>query len=387
MAQRAAESPVRHAGRAGPALSVSKPAATAGDAAALIAQIRCWAQELGFQQIGITDTNIQHHAEHLQSWLKKSHHGDMAWMAQHAALRADPTQLHPGTLRVISARMDYLPERNDIIARTQENGRAYIARYTLGRDYHKLIRKRLAELARRIENSVSSTDLPQQHRAFVDSAPVLERGFAQKAGLGWIGKNTMLINSSAGSYFFLGEIYTTLELPVDAAQETAHCGSCTACLDLCPTKAFVAPYQLDARRCISYLTIEQRGSIAEELRPLIGNRIFGCDDCQAVCPWNKFAQRTEEEAFLPRHGLDQATLLELFLWSEDDYLQHTEGSALRRIGYQGWLRNLAVALGNADTTPAIIKALHARMEQPSDLVREHVAWALAQHTEKQSVCN
>ena len=339
-------------------------------------QIQYWARELGFQQVGISDIDVTEHAAHLQHWLEKKYHGDMAWMQQHAALRAHPEQLQPGTLRVISVRMDYLPDDDkNLIAKIRNDGSAYIARYTLGRDYHKLMRKRLAQLAQKIE-----AHMPHHHRAFVDSAPVLERAFAQKSGLGWIGKNTMLINSTAGSYFFLGEILTDLPLPVTAPQDTQHCGTCTACLDLCPTQAFIAPYQLDARRCISYLTIENKNSIPEAFRSQIGNRIFGCDDCQAVCPWNKFAQRTEQEDFLPRHGLDNAQLVELFLWSEEEYLQKTEGSALRRIGYEGWLRNVAVALGNADSTTDIIAALESRRNIPSVLVREHVAWALTQHT-------
>jgi epoxyqueuosine reductase len=341
----------------------------------LLEQIRLWARELGFQQIGVSDIDVTEHAAHLQHWLDNQYHADMDWMAQHARLRAHPEQLHPGTLRIISVRMDYLPhEEKDLIAKIAPDGNAYIARYALGRDYHKLMRKRLAQLAQKIE-----THTLHKHRAFVDSAPVLERAFAQKSGLGWIGKNTMLINSTAGSYFFLGEILTDLPLPVTASQDTQHCGTCTACLDLCPTQAFVAPHQLDARRCISYLTIENKNSIPEAFRTKIGNRIFGCDDCQAVCPWNKFAQRTEQEDFLPRHALDNAQLVELFLWSEEEYLQKTEGSALRRIGHEGWLRNIAVALGNADSTPDIIAALEQRRHCPSELVREHVEWALEQH--------
>lgn len=343
-----------------------------------------WATELGFQQIGISDIDVNQHASHLQQWLDKGYHGDMAWMQTHAHLRAHPDQLHSGTLRVISVRMDYLPtDDKNLLAKITADGSAYIARYTLGRDYHKLMRKRLAQLADKIERHAHhiDPDSNNRYRAFVDSAPVLERAFAEKSGLGWIGKNTMLINSSAGSYFFLGEILTTLPLTMTTAQESQHCGTCTACMDLCPTNAFVAPYQLDARRCISYLTIENRGSIPEELRPLIGNRIFGCDDCQAVCPWNKFAQHTRQDDFLPRHGLDNAQLVELFLWTEDEYLHHTEGSALRRIGYVCWLRNIAVALGNADSTPAIIAALQSRCDFPSALVQEHVAWALLQHAQ------
>lgn len=342
-------------------------------------KIRSWARELGFQQVGITDSETGLHAGRLQQWLDNRYHGDMQWMLRYADLRKNPEKLHAGSLRVISVRMDYLPDADkNLLAKVNANGDAYIARYTLGRDYHKLMRKRLAELARRINASLAESETPHQ-RAFVDSAPILERAFAEKAGLGWIGKNTMLINATAGSYFFLGEILTDIPLPVDLPQETAHCGSCTACLDLCPTRALVAPYQLDARRCISYLTIENKGDIPQDLRPLLGNRIFGCDDCQAVCPWNKFAQLTSEPDFLPRHGLDDAQLVALFLWDEATWLQKTEGAALRRIGYTGWQRNIAVALGNAETRPDIIEALQQRMTAPSMMVREHVAWALSQH--------
>lgn len=343
--------------------------------AELLTQLQQWARELGFQQVGVSDIDVGKHAQYLQRWLQNGYHADMHWMQQHAALREHPEQLHAGALRVISVRMDYLSDQDsNLIAKVNADGGAYIARYALGRDYHKWMRKRLALLAQKIETQAAHT-----HRAVVDSAPVLERAFAQKSGLGWIGKNTMLINSQAGSYFFLGEILTDLPLPLTAPQETTHCGTCTACLDLCPTQAFVAPQQLDASRCISYLTIELRGSIPLDLRSKIGNRIFGCDDCQAVCPWNKFAQRTEQEVFQPKHHLDDAQLTALFAWSEEEYLEKTAGSALRRIGYEGWLRNIAVALGNAHTTSEIIFALNSRREHESVLVREHVAWALAQH--------
>lgn len=343
--------------------------------AELLTQLQQWARELGFQQVGVSDIDVGRHAQYLQRWLQNGYHADMHWMQQHAALREHPEQLHAGALRVISVRMDYLSDQDShLITKVNAEGGAYIARYALGRDYHKWMRKRLALLAQKIETQAAHT-----HRAVVDSAPVLERAFAQKSGLGWIGKNTMLINSQAGSYFFLGEILTDLPLPLTAPQETAHCGTCTACLDLCPTQAFVAPQQLDASRCISYLTIELRGSIPLELRSKIGNRIFGCDDCQAVCPWNKFAQRTEQEVFQPKHHLDDAQLTALFAWSEEEYLEKTAGSALRRIGYEGWLRNIAVALGNARTTSEIIFSLNSRREHESALVREHVAWALAQH--------
>jgi epoxyqueuosine reductase len=271
--------------------------------------------------------------------------------------------------------MDYLAQDTQPLEVLASPDKAYISRYTLGRDYHKLIRKRLAQLAKRIEEQAGGG----HYRAFVDSAPVLERAVAERAGLGWIGKNTLLINADAGSWFFLGEIYTDLPLPVDAPLNSKHCGTCTACLELCPTDAFKGPFELDARKCISYLTIEHKGSIDPALRPLMGNRIFGCDDCQLVCPWNKFAQATGEGDFKPRHELADAQLAALFLWDENTFLAKTEGSAIRRIGYERWLRNLAVALGNAPTSEAVISALQTRREFPSELVREHVAWALQRH--------
>ncbi len=338
--------------------------------------IKQWAAELGFQQAGITDVALDEHEQRLNQWLEAGYHGDMDYMERHGSKRSRPQELIEGTRRVISLRMDYLTaapdqQRHALNARDQ----AYISRYTLGRDYHKLVRKRLTQLAQRIEEQVTGYN----YRAFVDSAPVLERALAKSAGLGWIGKNTMLINPKAGSYFFLGEIYTDLPLPIDPPFAKNHCGSCSACLDVCPTQAFVGPHVLDARRCISYLTIELKGSIPEELRPLMGNRVFGCDDCQLICPWNRFAQVTDESDFIPRHGFDSAQLARLFLWEEEEFLRQTEGSAIRRTGYQGWLRNLAVGLGNAPTSETVINALRQRQAHPSELVREHVAWALSQH--------
>ncbi len=296
-------------------------------------------------------------------------------MASHGSKRSRPEELIPGTCRVISLRMDYLTPDTQPLEILADSSKAYISRYTLGRDYHKLIRKRLATLAKRIEAETGSG----QYRAFVDSAPVLERAIAERAGLGWIAKNTMLINSDAGSWFFLGEIYTDLPLSPTQPQENKHCGTCTTCLEICPTDAFIGPFQLDARRCISYLTIEHKGSIDESLRPLMGNRIFGCDDCQLLCPWNKFAQPTEQGDFQPRHKLDNAQLIDLFLWDETTYLANTEGSALRRIGFERWLRNLAIALGNAEYSEPVLNALYSRKDYPSDLVQEHVEWALQQH--------
>ena len=344
------------------------------DFTTLTAQIKTWGRELGFQQVGITDIEVSEASSHLQRWLANNYHGDMGWMAQHAELRSNPAHLVPGTLRVISVRMDYLPADTQTVEVLQNPQQAYVSRYALGRDYHKLIRKRLQQLADQIQSVAG----PFGYRAFVDSAPVLERALAEKAGLGWIGKNTMLINKRAGSWFFLGELFTDLPLLVDEKAEF-HCGTCTSCLEVCPTQAFVGPNVLDARRCISYLTIELRGSIPLELRPLIGNRVFGCDDCQLCCPWNKFASPTHERDFSPRHRLDQARLVQLFSWSEAEFLHYTEGSAIRRIGYECWLRNLAVALGNAPSSPEILDALEKRATHASPLVAEHVAWALEQH--------
>ena len=342
---------------------------------ALLQQIQQWAAELGFQQVGITDVDLGEHEAYLQKWLDAGYHGSMDYMARHGSKRSRPQELVPGTSRVLSLRMDYLPDATqaeEVLASTQKG---YISRYTLGRDYHKLIRKRLSQLAKRIEQTAGGGE----YRAFVDSAPVLERAIAEQAGLGWIAKNTMLINADAGSWFFLGEIYTDLPLPVDTASTKKHCGTCTACLDICPTNAFTGPFELDARKCISYLTIEHHGSIDPDLRPLMGNRIFGCDDCQLCCPWNKFAQATDEGDFQPRHGLADAELVELLLWDEKTFLARTEGSAIRRIGYERWLRNVAVALGNAKRSEAVVDALLQRRTYPSPLVREHVDWALEQH--------
>jgi epoxyqueuosine reductase len=341
----------------------------------LAEQIRSLGQELGFQQVGISNAHIGEHEGRLHAWLDAGYQGEMEWMASHGSKRTHPDELVPGTCRVISVRMDYLPADTSMAKRLKQSEHAYISRYALGRDYHKLMRRRLQHLAERIQALIG----PFGYRAFVDSAPVMERALATRAGLGWIGKNTMLIHPRAGSYFFLGELFTDLPLPVDAAQETEHCGSCTACLDTCPTGAFVGAHVLDARRCISYLTIELKGPIPLELRPLMGNRVFGCDDCQMVCPWNKFAKPTAETDFNPRHQLDQATLASLFLWDEATFLSHTEGSAIRRIGHERWLRNLAVGLGNATTSIPVVEALKARREHPSELVREHVIWALQRH--------
>lgn len=341
----------------------------------LASDIKAWGKALGFQQTSITDIDLTHYEPRLQEWLAQGFHGEMDYMSRHGNKRSRPEALIPGTVRIISVRLDYLPPDTQCLRVLGNPEKAYVSRYALGRDYHKLMRKRLQTLATKIQNHATNMG----YRAFTDSAPVMEKALAEKAGLGWIGKHTNLINSKAGSWFFLGEIFTDLPLPIDTPQEKSHCGSCTACIDVCPTKAIVAPYQLDARRCISYLTIELRGSIPLELRPLIGNRIYGCDDCQLFCPWNKFAKPTQEKDFHPRHQLDDAELITLFAWEESEFLQKTEGSAIRRIGYECWLRNIAVALGNAPTTPDIVSALQSRQEHSSELVREHVAWALSQH--------
>jgi len=337
-------------------------------------QLDIWASELGFSALGVTDIDLGEHEQYLDRWLAAGYQGEMNYMHRHGSKRSRPGELVPGTIRVISLRMDYLPAdtaAEDILA---DRDKAYISRYTLGRDYHKLIRKRLATLAKRLQTQAGGG----QYRAFVDSAPVLERALAEKAGLGWIAKNTMLISENAGSWFFLGEIYTDLPLATDSGQTQKHCGSCRACLDICPTAAFAGPFQLDARRCISYLTIEYRGSIPAELRPLVGNRVFGCDDCQLVCPFNKFTTHTEEPGFQPRHQLADSELVDLFLWDEATFLGKTEGSAIRRIGHECWLRNLAVALGNGSPSDRAIKALASRQDHPSPLIQEHVNWALDQ---------
>lgn len=350
---------------------------TAGELAELRNAIDRWGKALGFQQIGVSDIDLQEAGEQLQDWLDDGRHGEMHYMQRHGSKRSRPDELVPGTIRVISARMDYLPEpQSDAQQLLDHPSRAYVSRYALGRDYHKVLRGRLQKLARQIEAQIGVFG----YRVFVDSAPVLEKALARKAGIGWIGKHTNIIHDKAGSWFFLGELYTDLPLPVDAsAEQTSHCGSCTACLDVCPTQAITGPYQLDGRRCISYLTIELRGSIPQEFRKAIGNRIYGCDDCQLFCPWNKFARPTAEGDFAPRHGLDNAELVELFAWTEQEWLQKTEGSAIRRIGYACWLRNIAVALGNATTTPEVIAALESQIESPLNLVAEHAKWALQQH--------
>ena len=338
----------------------------------IAAELPTLAREFGFEQAGVAGIDLARAEERLERWLELGRHGTMGWMARHGRKRTRPARLLPGTLRVLCFRMHYWPrDAAPALAVLADPDRAYISRYALGRDYHRLMRRRLRKLAERIASMAG----PMGYRVFVDSAPVMEKPLAAQAGLGWMGKHTNLIDRHEGSWFFLGEIYTDLPLPVDRPV-TDHCGSCRACLDICPTEAIVAPYQLDARRCISYLTIEHRGSIPLELRPLIGNRVFGCDDCQLVCPWNRHARPSEEAAFAPRGGLDNARLTRLFGWGEEQWRERTRGSALRRAGYTGWLRNLAIALGNAARSGEVIESLRNRLSHSSELVREHVRWAL-----------
>jgi epoxyqueuosine reductase len=353
----------------------TRPESAAVDWTALATAITGWGRDLGFAEIGISDTDLSTEEARLVAWLDAGRHGRMDYMARHGVTRARPAALVPGTLRVISARMDYLPPgARDAAAVLADPELAYVSRYALGRDYHKVMRHRLQRLATRIRDEIGDFG----HRVFTDSAPVLEVALAAKAGLGWRGKHTLLLTRDRGSWFFLGELYTDLPLP-PTPPVGAHCGTCNACLDACPTGAIVAPYELDARRCISYLTIELDGAIPEPLRPLIGNRIYGCDDCQLACPWNRYARVTAEPDFAVRHGLDAPSLAALFGWDEGRFLARTAGSAIRRIGFERWSRNLAVALGNAPSTPVVRAALVARADDPSALVREHVAWALARH--------
>ncbi len=366
-------------------INLSEPSPNHPALVELAEEIKLWGREQGFQHIGITDVELGKHKAHLQDWLDKGYHGEMQWMTTHQDKRNYPTELVPNTIRVISARMDYLPENPQHIQILKQKSKAYISRYALGRDYHKLIRKRLGLIARKIEQRYQTLAAQYQwttnevsQRPFVDSAPVLEKAFAEKSGLGWIGKNTLVINKNAGSWFFLGEILTNIPLPINLEIAENKCGDCSACLKVCPTDAFVAPYTLDATRCISYLTIELKTSIPEAFREPIGNRIFGCDDCQAICPWNKYARHSQEKDFSPRHTLDRSNLLELFAWSEETYLKNTEGSAIRRIGYERWLRNLAIGLGNAPKSDEILQALKQRLDFPSEMVQEHISWAIKQ---------
>jgi epoxyqueuosine reductase len=341
----------------------------------LASNIKAWGVEMGFDAVGISDGELSKHEAHLNKWLEKGMQGEMDYMHKHGSKRTNPGQLVAGTKRVISVRMDYAPADIKAAEAVLENhNTAYISRYALGRDYHKVVRARLKKLAQRIQHEIGKFG----YRVFTDSAPVMEKALAEKAGLGWIGKHSNLLDSKTGSWFFLGEIYVDLPLPTDTAA-TNHCGSCQKCIDVCPTQAIVGPYQVDARLCISYLTIELKGAIPVELRSKLGNRIYGCDDCQFVCPWNKFAQTTKEPDFTPREQLTDQKLVDLFGWTEDDFLSNTEGTAIRRIGYQSWLRNIAVSLGNADSSPEIISALQLKLTNAEPLLTEHILWALDQH--------
>lgn len=350
------------------------------DIATLADSIRSWGLDLGFAKVGFSDLDLAAATPHLKAWLAAGRHGAMDYMARHGEKRIRPEALLPGTVSIIAARMNYLAadarDSDEVLA---DGARAFVSRYALGRDYHKLMRRRLQTFAEKIEQEIG----PIGHRVFVDSAPVMEVELARKAGLGWRGKHTLLLDREAGSFFFLGEIFTDLPLPPDRPLAN-HCGSCRKCIDVCPTQAIVAPYELDARRCISYLTIELKDSIPVELRPLIGNRVYGCDDCQLVCPWNKYAQPSDEADFAVRNGLDDAALTELFAWTESDFNSRLAGSAILRIGYGRWLRNLAVGLGNAPWSQPVVDALAARRDHPSLLVREHVAWALAEQSRKRA---
>ena len=340
------------------------------------ARVKAWGRELGFDAIAIAGTDLARDEARLLDWLGRGWHGEMDYMARHGARRARPAELVPGTVSIVTARLNYMPEdARDAWEALEDREGAFVSRYALGRDYHKVLRAKLQALADRMTAELGAF----HYRVFTDSAPVMEVSLASASGLGWRGKHTLLLSRDAGSMFFLGELFVSLDLAKDAPT-TEHCGTCERCIDICPTKAIVAPYQLDARRCVSYLTIEHHGAIPEELRPLMGNRIYGCDDCQLVCPWNKYARVANDPDFAVRNNLDRASLVELFSWTEEEFLQRFEGSAIRRIGHEKWLRNIAVALGNAPTSPHVVAALQARREHPSPLVQEHVAWALERHS-------
>jgi len=343
--------------------------------------IKNWGLALGFSQIGITDTNLQAAESEHQAWIEKGLHGDMDYMAKHGTKRTRPHELVPNTQRIISARLDYLPpQAADSDTILQDGSKAFISRYALGRDYHKVMRNKLQKLCEKIQSELQHYQVDGfEYRAFTDSAPVLEVALAEKAGIGWRGKHTLLINKNHGSWFFLGEIYTNLALPIDEPASN-HCGSCSKCMEVCPTQAITAPYEVDARRCISYLTIELKTSIPVEFRPLIGNRVYGCDDCQLYCPWNKFAEITKETDFAVKHGLDDVSLIDCFNWTEEEFKTKMAGSAIYRIGYTQWLRNIAVGLGNAETTPEVINALKQHQHHENETLQEHVRWALSRHT-------
>jgi epoxyqueuosine reductase len=358
----------------------------------LVEKIKCWGKELGFSQLGIADIDLSKHEKALEQWLAHDYHGNMDYMARHGLMRARPAELELGTVRAISVRLDYLPAQAKCAQILKSKNHAYISRYALGRDYHKLMRKRLQQLGKKITAYLEELEGKDfNFRPFVDSAPILERPLAEKAGLGWVGKHSLLLNKEAGSWFFLGELLIDLPLPVstvDTADETAKindCGSCVACIKICPTKAIVEPYVVDARRCISYFTIESPDPIPLELRPLMGNRIYGCDDCQLICPWNKYAKLSLENDFQARHHLDEITLLELFSWSEAYFLENLQGSPIRRIGFQSWQRNIAVALGNAPFDESIVSALEQKLTTSTPMVAEHIHWALSQQSERQVI--
>lgn len=345
--------------------------------AQLAQNIKAWGKTLGFQQVGICDVDLSKHESHLQQWLDKGYSGEMHYMAEHGMKRARPAELQPGALRAISVRMDYLPPDAQFARTLKNKNQAYISRYALGRDYHKLMRARLKQLGEKIKSQCSELN----YRPFVDSAPVLEHALAEKAGIGWTGKHSLTLNKQAGSWFFLGELLIDLALPIDKPI-TEHCGTCTACITICPTQAIVEPYVVDARRCISYLTIEQKGAIPIEFRPLLGNRIYGCDDCQLICPWNRYANITDESDFHPRKDLMAKDLIALFHWDEATFLKLTEGSAIRRIGFERWQRNIAVGLGNAPYSSDIIQSLEIQRIRASELVKEHIDWAIQQQRAK-----
>lgn len=344
----------------------------------LLEQCHLWARELGFAELGVSDCNLNDYQANYERWLEKGYQGDMHWLSEQKPMKFEPQALHPGTERILSLRMHYLPPDSEHIKALKNPETAYVSRYALGRDYHKLIRKRLAKLAQKIEAHAADYNFnePLNQRPFVDSAPVLERPIAEKAGIGWIGKHTLAMTEHEGSWFFLGEIFTNIPFPVNTKTVENKCGDCEACLKVCPTQAFPRPYELDARRCISYLTIEYDGVIPEEFREPIGNRVFGCDDCQAICPWNKYAKFTQETDFSPRHNLHNSTLLDLFLWTEDEFLERSAGSPIRRTGYRNWLRNLAIGLGNAPSDLRIIEGLKIRLNDADEVLRPHIEWAL-----------
>jgi len=344
---------------------------------ALSTSIKNWGLALGFNHIGITDTDLHEAEARHEDWIRKGFHGEMDYMAKHGIKRTRPAELVPNTLRVIAVRMDYLPPNaTDSESVLQNSEKAFISRYALGRDYHKVLRNKLQKLCEKIQAELANFNIDSfEYRVFTDSAPVLEVALAEKSGLGWRGKHTLLINKDRGSWFFLGEIYTNLPLAIDAPASN-HCGTCSSCMEVCPTQAITAPYEVDARRCISYLTIELKGSIPLELRPLIGNRVYGCDDCQLFCPWNKFAEITKETDFAVRNGLDDISLIECFNWSEEEFKANMAGSAIYRIGYEQWLRNIAIGLGNAKSSPEIIAALQSRIDNASEILQEHIRWAL-----------